>query len=30
MWLLLLAVASIGWYYYYTRDCIKKGHIVSY
>ena len=28
--LLLLAVFSIGCYYYYTRDWIKKDSVVSY
>ena len=30
MCLLLLAVVSIGCYYYYTRYWIKKEYVVSY
>ena len=29
-YLVILAVVSIGCYYYYTRDRIKKEHAVSY
>ena len=30
IYLLLLVVISIGFYYYYTRDWIKKEHVVSH
>ena len=30
MCLLLLVVVSIGCYYYYVRDWIKKEHVLSY
>ena len=30
IYLLLLAVVSIGCCYYYTRDWIKKEHMLSY